>query len=159
MAVISLADHGAEQFFALARRLREADDKDLRRELYRGLNGAMKPLTAAVRQSAVDVLPRRGGLGAEIARSKMRTQRRTGAKSVGIKLIVTGTGGSMGRGRDIAALDRGKARHPLFGNRSHWYLQAVPPGWFTRPTDNSKSEVQEKLLAAMQNVADKIDRG
>jgi hypothetical protein len=160
MPVISLSDHGAEQFYALARRLKEADEKDLRRELYRGLNRAMKPLTAAVRQSAVDVLPRKGGLGAEIARSKMRTQRRTGTRSAGIKLIVTGTGaGSMGRERDIAALDRGRARHPLFGNRGHWYLQAVHPGWFSRPTDNSRPAVQEQLLIAMQDVADKIDRG
>lgn len=158
MAVISLADHGAEQFFALARRLKEADDRDLRRELYRGLNRAMKPLTTAVRQSALDVLPHRGGLGAEIAKSKMRTQRRTGAKSVGVKLIVTGPAlGSGGRGRDIAAIDRGRVRHPLFDHRSHWYMQAVTPGWFSKPTDSSKPMVQESLLLAMKDVADKIE--
>ncbi len=158
MAVVSLSEHGAEQFFALSRRLKVAGDKDLRRELYRGLNRAMKPLITEVRASALETLPKTGGLAAEIAGSKMRTQRRTGAKSVGVKLIVTGpTLGSMGRGRDIGAINRGRLRHPLFGDRHHWYLQTVTPGWFSKPTDSSGPAVREQLLVAMKTVADKIE--
>ena len=29
---------------------------------------------------------------------------------------------------DLKALNRGRLRHPLFGNRKHWYEQSIPPG-------------------------------
>ncbi len=32
---------------------------------------------------------------------------------------------------DLRSLDRGRLRHPLFGNREHWYNESVPRGWWT----------------------------
>lgn len=157
MPIVSLSGEGAEQFFALARRLKEAADKDLQRELYRGLNRAAKPLTAAVRQSALNVLPRAGKYNVTIsAETKIKLQRRTGARSVGIKLIATATTAT-GKARELVKLDQGKLRHPLFGNRGYWYAQRVTPGWFSKPTEASGPAVREQLLIAMKNVADKIE--
>lgn len=156
---VSLEVRGAEQFFELARRLREAGDRDLQRELYRGINRATKPLVGNIRQSALDVLPRSGGLAAHISTSRISTQRRTGANSVGIKVVTRPPkkGGSMGRGHDIAAMNRGRLRHPLFGNRRHWYTQTIAAGWWSIPTDRMSPQVRGQLLIAMENVKRKIE--
>ena len=157
MVASSLRVEGADQFFALARRLKEAGDKDLQRELYRGLNRAVKPLTASVRQSALETLPSQGGLNVTIATgSKVKVQRRTGARSVGIKLIATAQT-PKGRDRDLAGMDKGKLRHPLFGNRGFWYPQAIAPGWWTKPTGRAGPVVRAELLKVMEEVRRKIE--
>lgn len=152
MVASTLRVEGADQFFVLARTLKEVGDKGLQREMYRGLNRAVKPLRERVKQSAVDTLPRKGGLGALVASTtKIRVQRRTGARSVGIKLLATWPG------HDVKATDAGRLRHPLFGNRRHWYGQAVTPGWWNKPTDSSGPAVRSELLVAMDAVKRKIE--
>ena len=34
---------------------------------------------------------------------------------------------------NLAAINSGTLRHPLFGNRDYWYDTPVKPGFFTRP--------------------------
>lgn len=157
MVATSLRVEGADQFFALAKRLKEAGNKDLQNELYRGLNRAVKPITANVRASALDLLPSRGGYNVTIAtETKIKIQRRGGRRSAGIKLIATGTT-PKGKKRELGKLDRGKLRHPLFGKRHSWFDQAVPPGWWTIPTQASGPVTREYLLIAMNNVKEKIE--
>lgn len=152
MVASTLRVEGADQFFALARRLKEAGDKDLQREMYRGMNRAVKPLRERVKQSAVDTLPRKGGLGALVAsKTKIRVQRRTGVRSVGIKLLATWDG------HDVKALDAGRLRKPLFHNRRHWYSQTITPGFWTSPTGSSGPATQAQLLVAMDAVKRKIE--
>lgn len=157
MADLSLRVEGADAFFALAQRLKEAGDKDLQRELYRGLDRAVKPATEAIRASAISTLPSRGGYNVTIAADlRIRVQRRTGARSVGIKLIGTGRTNS-GKARELVKLDKGSLRKPLFGMRRHWYPQKVTPGFWTGPARGTEPQVRTRLLIAMKNVADKIE--
>jgi hypothetical protein len=59
-------------------------------------------------------------------------------------------------------LNRGKWRHPLFGNRSHWFEQSVTPGWFdktgieARPVFEAAAGVGLERAAEM--VADRVER-
>lgn len=157
MADLSLRVEGADAFFALAKRLKEAGDKDLQRELYRGLNRAVKPADEAIRASAIATLPSRGGYNTTIATDlKIRVQRRTGAKTVGIKLIGTAKTTS-GKARELVRLDEGSLRKPLFGMRRYWYPQKVTRGFWTGPARGADPQVRTRLLIAMKNVADKIE--
>lgn len=141
---------GANDFRALARRLREAGDKDLQRELYRGISRAVKPIRADIQESALATLPHRGGLGALIAKSKIRVQRRTGGATVGIRMIGSSD-------HDIAAMNRGIVRHPLFGNKKRWYRQAVVPRWWDKPTEEAGPTAREEIVKVMEDVKRKIE--
>ncbi|MGH3978085.1 MAG: hypothetical protein ACRDRZ_03625 [Pseudonocardiaceae bacterium] len=141
---------GADQFAALARRLKQAGDKELRRELYRGINRAAKPVRADIKRSALATLPTRGGLAALVAGSRIRVQRRTGGASVGIRMVGTSA-------HDIAAMNRGVVRHPLHGNRGFWFAQAVPPGWWDRPTLATAPAARDEIVSVIEHVKRKIE--
>lgn len=64
-----------------------------------------------------------------------------------------------GHSIDLARLDEGKLRHPLFGNRKHWYEQAVPPKWFTGPLEASAGEFAKGLETAVDAVKKEIEGG
>lgn len=74
----------------------------------------------------------------------------------GIRITATERGG---RKVDLSALDQGRLRHPLFGNRRHWYQQAVKPGWFTRPMEANERVVQTELQQAVDKFVDDINKG
>ena len=57
-----------------------------------------------------------------------------------------------GKSVDLNALDAGRVRHPLFGNRRHWYQQSVPAGWFTRPMEANADNVQAELQSAVREI-------
>ena len=59
---------------------------------------------------------------------------------------------SKGRSLDLRSLDGGRLRHPLFGNRGHWYSQAVTPGWFSDPMLRNSDVARRELLRAVDEV-------
>ena len=137
--------NGADQLARLAAALKEAGAKDLQRELGKGLNRAVKPLKENIRRSAEETLPQRGGLAADIAAVKLSTRRPNSKRGTGLRIV--------GRGRySLYHLDQGIVRHGA-GNRT----QAIPPGWWTKPTDDTAPAVRREVEAAMAEVAKKID--
>lgn len=145
---------GAEQLASLSKALRSVakdERKGLRRELYRGIMRATRPLKQAAQESARSTLPSSGGLAAAVARSKFKTKTAGGGANVGVRILATG-------GTDIRAMDAGRLRHPVYGNRSVWVTQSVTPGWFTRPMEAGAGRVQVEILRAMDSVADQIGR-
>lgn len=149
----SLRIEGAEQLERVARELKDLGDKDLRKELFRGFNRATKPLKAAVRASAEVRLPKRGGLNRFVASSRLSTRTRATGKNVGVR-IVAAKGDS-----DVEAIDRGRLRHPVFGNRKVWVTQQVTPGWFTAPLVAGERIVQYELLKVLDDVERGLSRG
>jgi hypothetical protein len=140
---------GAEQLAALSTKLKAAGDRELKRELSKGITQAMKPVPAAARASALKTLPRRGGLAQRVAKSQMRTVRRAGNRTAGIRL----------QAKDayrLGLLDRGFVRHPVFGNRDVWRGQRVNMGWWTTPTEAAAPLARSEVEKAMQTVANKI---
>lgn len=132
---------GAEQLLALSRALKEAGDKDLQRELSKGLNRAVKPLKAKIRESAL-TLPKRGGLAAQVAAVKLSTRRPNAKK--GLRVIGTGR-------FSLYHIDQGIIRH----GKGH-QEQATAPGWWTKPTEALAPTVRAEVEAAMDAVAKKI---
>lgn len=66
----------------------------------------------------------------------------------------------MVKGMDLWSLDRGRLRHPLFGNRRHWYQQSVKPGWWSQSLQRAADdEVKREILQALDRVAAKVTEG
>jgi hypothetical protein len=142
---------GADKLAVLAKRLKEAGDKDLQRQMYAGIARAMKPVRAAAETSLADVLPKRGGLSAAKRRQvKFRTSRRAGVRQAGVRLVAKG--GQLGR------MDRqGQFRHPVFGHEP-WVPQKIEAGWFTRPAEAAAPVARREILRALDDVARELNQ-
>jgi hypothetical protein len=140
---------GVEQLAALARQLKAAGDKGLKRELSKGIAAATKPLKVAVKQSALETLPKKGGLNVRVA---AQISPRTRRSANGVRITATGKQGA----RNLADLDRGIVRHPVFGHRGRWSVEKVRPGFWTRPLEDLAPGARQELLDAMQRVAGQI---
>ena len=86
---------GVEEFRKLAADLKSAGDKQLRKELYLGLNRSAKPLRELAQKSAADTLPSSGG---QIRKRRLVT---TGVK------VVQGKAYKARRHRTVAGYKRG----------------------------------------------------
>ena len=153
--MIDIRIEGAEQLAALAKRLKQVGDKELRRELMRGIQRSTKPLRPAVQASARSRLPQRGGLAAEVGAARVRTRTRTAGEHVGVRVEVSSPRGDI----DMRAIDRGRLRHPVFGHRDRWVTQRIDAGVISDPLEDQAPQVRREVLAAMESVAEKITRG
>lgn len=140
---------GADDLETLARRLKAAGGNELRKELLRGIRETNKSTIAEIRKSAQENLPRRGGLADLVAKGSIGTRTSPTAASAGVSI-------TRKRGR---GLNEGRLRHPLFGNRGHWFQQPVAKGWFDRPIEKDAPEIRAGLERVMRDVAAKITRG
>lgn len=142
---------GADKLAQVAKRLKEAGDKNLQRQLYAALNRAVKPVRGEMQRSLAEVLPKRGGLSAaKVRQVKFRTSRRTTGRYAGIR--VTAKGGQLGR------MDRqGQFRHPVFGHEP-WKPQNITAGWFTRPAEAAAPAARVEVLRALDDVARELDK-
>jgi hypothetical protein len=57
---------------------------------------------------------------------------------------------------DVRSLDRGRLRHPLYGNRRHWYDQKVTPGWFTKTLQRQAERVRRELIGVLTDISKKL---
>jgi len=148
---------GAEKFGKLAKALRDAGRTDLQRELYSGINRAVKPLTVGLKGSTARFLPARyAAVLSKSLRVKTR-QRPRGASGPGVYLVGSAkTKG--GKDRDLSSLNRGRLRHPLFGDRRHWFDQQVSPNWWDDPLLEGADEIRKEIVKSLDDVARKLDK-
>jgi hypothetical protein len=142
---------GADQLARLAKQLKEAGDKGLQAELGKAINRALKPVKADIKQSAATMLPKRGGLAAKVAKSRITTRRRTG-RTAGVRLVATNT-------ISLYHLDKGIIRHRKGGDIDAGKVQSTTPGWMTKPAEAAAPKVRAELVQAMDDIAKKIVRG
>lgn len=142
---------GADQLAAVTKRLKAAGEqgKGLRKQLLKEIRLAAKPLVQDVRQSAMDTLPASGGLNRQI-RKGIGVRTRAAGKSVGVRIVAKNR-------YAIKSMDKGRLRHPVFGNRDVWVAQSVPPGWFTRPVEAGADEARKGALRAINDIARKVE--
>jgi hypothetical protein len=160
MADVGVSLNGAAAFSEARKRMRGAP-REMSRELYKVMSRESKPLIQAAKTSAGVSLPSGGGKP-----SKSGGKRESVAdRVVGAKYTVKVTGGRnpitriqamerLGRSVDLASLDRGRLRHPLFGStaKGNWFDQRVPKDWFTRPMEKHGKEFDSQLAKAAQKV-------
>lgn len=143
---------GAKELEKLGRQLKEAGHGGLRRGLLAAIRKSNKPTIAKIRLSALERLPKRGGLAAEVAASKIGTRTRLTGGSVGVQIKGTGL-------RNLRTLNAGKLRKPVFGNREVWVEQDVPEGFYDDPINADKPRIQRSIQQAMHDTAKQITRG
>ena len=150
-------DHGAQEFAALARRLREAGETGLRRELYAAISDAVRPLGAEIRNAGHlrGYMPDRyaGVLAGDLS---VTTTKRTG-RDPGVQIRAQGREHK----RKVILLNKGLIQHPLFGNRKRWFTQAagMNVGFFTDPVERAAPRIRAAVVGAMDDVAQKIMKG
>lgn len=147
---MELRIEGAEKLAAVARQLRQTGNKELRKEMYRGLRQAAKPLIADARQHARDTLPKRGGLNERVARSRFRVSVRAAGRDPSVRITATGL--------DKRLDTQGRLRHPVYGNRRVWVEQKVKAHWFEIPMRAGSRHVRRELVRVVDDVAKKLSR-
>lgn len=149
-AQVRLSGARGAGFARTAEALRQAGRRTLQRELAAALQRAAEPTITAARERARQQLPRRG-LGELVAASEIKTKVRYGARP-GVTFEARGV-----NGLDVAAIDkRGFVRHPLFGNRRHWFNQRVTPRWFSGAIERRERAFYRELERAVENVAREV---
>lgn len=141
---------GADRLESVARDLKQAGATQIRKDLLKGIQRATKPMQRAAKEAARQKLPQRGGLNVFVASSKFSTSTRTAGKNPGVAIKVKKSG------HDIRAIDRGRLRHPVFGNKNVWVDQQITPGVFTETFEDGAPSVRKELLDVLEDVAKKI---
>lgn len=139
---------GAEDLSLLAKRLKDAGRNDLRKELMAGVRKSGLSTVRTIRESALENLPRRGGLAAKVAAEKATVSARYSGSAARVSL-------RRKRGRGLNA---GRLRHPVFGNTDVWVQQKVPSEWFDDPIRDAAPEIRRGIQQVMEDIAAKIAR-
>jgi hypothetical protein len=144
----------SEELVALGKRLRKTGAGELRKELLRGFRRELKPAIPLVRASAREHLPHAGGLAEQVAKSSFGVRTQLTGNSVGVRIRGTGKKGSRG----LRAMNEGRLRKPLFGDRGHWYEQSIRAGWFSDPLEARHPQYLNSVQGVMRDVAKKIGK-
>lgn len=145
-------------------------DKDIRRETFKAVNRAVKPIRDELKTSARKTLP--GDLAEWVAKPlTTRTRQAYSGKSVGITVKATVPSKMKGRGKskrrrtgtfgakaDLGAINRGRVMHPVWGRGPLVGPQMVKAGFFTDVargpvSDRAKVEIKAALEAVAQKIA------
>lgn len=150
---MSLRVTGANQLAEVGARLKESGDKGLRKELLRGINRSLKPAKAKVKEAARRDLPRGGGLNVFVASARIGSRTRVAGRNPAVFL----TGRKSGH--DLRAIDRGRVRHPVFGNREVWVNQEVKPGWWSQTLAGEVPAIRRGVIDTLDDVARRLANG
>lgn len=137
------------QLRRLAKDLEEAGAVKLKRKLYRNMNAAAKVLLEDAKREAAATLPRSGGAADRVAGASYRSRILPGKDTPGVKL----RGVEIGSAKvNLKKINRGVLRHPLFGDREHWYDTPVRPGFWDRSMERGKPKAEEAVKAAIDEM-------
>lgn len=156
MRTVDVEIRGAEGLRLVGIAVRRlGSDRTIVNEMAKEIRGAVPPIRAAVKASALANLPKRGGLNRWTASAKLTAQVRRGAQSAGVSL--RDSKGSRGKRHDLRALNDGFIRHPLWGNREHWYPQRVAPEFFQKAiVPEGVDAFRNKVVVAVDRAVEKV---
>lgn len=146
----------AEHLAALVRAINvHADPKAIRRELYRGLNSASKPVREEMKKSTADPvnLPTQGGLQALMVSRQSVIATVRGGQYAAVSIKVGGKGGfALG-----SVYRTGRVMHPTYG-RGRFVTQTagVKPRWMDPVFEAQKPEVQAAIQEAIEFIAGRV---
>lgn len=129
---------GAAQLRQLEVRLLKAGP-ELDRNVAEELKKTAPVVAGEIRKQAITHMPARHGYGRTLAKAlDFHAQ-----IFVGRGMTMTVWANGRPRRRDLPTLNRGILRHPLFGNRSHWYSQTrgVKRGFVTDGVRRSEGRI------------------
>jgi len=136
--------------------LKEAGASGLRKELLAAEHRVTGPLIANQKLSVGKYLPNR--YAAELAASERVKVSNLSGRNPAVRLRATAKT-SRGKARELSRINQGMLRHPLYGNRRHWFNQAVRPGIYDEPLEQGAPRVRAEFIEAIRTVARKIEAG
>ena len=149
MPDLSFSVKGGNRAHQLGKQLKQLGNKELEKELRRGISRSMRPATKAVRAAVPEYMP--SGYAPTLAGA---LQLRTSNLASGLR--ITGQAKGNPRPRKVTDLNSGRLRHPLFGDREHWFQQAVKPRFFDEPLEGQRDQIRGELDRVLAEVAAKI---
>jgi delta 1-pyrroline-5-carboxylate dehydrogenase len=126
-------------------RLKEAD-KELRLGFNAKVRALLAPLGIDISQSALERLPKRGGLAKRVAESKFTTRSR-----------LTSILFQMSNTFEIKDMDEGLIRHPVFGHMDRWAEQKIQPNFWTDPVTAIEPAITVGVESLIQETVRKIE--
>jgi hypothetical protein len=87
---------------------------------------------------------------------------RTSVRATTVRIVGTANVSARGKTeeRDVAAVNRGRLRHPVFGRRrAPWKTTTVVRGFVDRPINKAGDRITDAVRKARDSVADEIVRG
>lgn len=151
---------GQEKYRALSRRLREAGEKGLQRQLTRAIrqegDGALRAVQAA--WLTVDVQSSRGGGTSSGLRARVAAATRISVLQNGIRIRTESKRVDPAYGRTLTyGLDGlGSWRHPVFGNREVWESQRGQEVFY-KTLERFESRWRAGIERAMEDIARQIE--
>jgi hypothetical protein len=131
---------------------KHADAKAIRKDLYKGLNGATKGVRAQMIDAIPNALPRRGGLAEQMHGMVSGRATAKSGKYAGVSLRFSS------KGYDIRTLTGGRLRHPVYGNRGVWVEQSagVNAEAFTGEFEKQKPDMARAVNRVLGDIARKV---
>lgn len=143
---------GADKLAHTQKMLRELGDKEISRQLYRGLNRAVKPMRAAAKEGAREGIGNKHGYGEQVAAQMRVTARRRTGKNPSLRIVAKRGKSRLGR------LDKGELRHPTFGrwtSRSGASMASttrIESGWWEKALRREAPAVRREIAKTITEV-------
>lgn len=144
---------GADKLGALSDALRRYGTTGLERDLFDGISRTVKPLADAVKKSLKGYMPDR--YAEEVAATLVERAVRLAGSTPGVRLSASAKN-SRGKQRDLAKLNQGILRHPLYGDRDWWYSQDIKKGFWDEPLQEETAVVRAELVDVLDGIAKKL---
>lgn len=149
---MSIEINGADDLYRLRQELKKAGATGLWKETLKQFRVLGKVPIAKAKSNARTRLPQAGGLAADVAKSRFTTKTRTGVRTAGVRIEAKNAR------YNARTVNWGRVRHPLFGNRNHWYDQAIPRDWFYDAMMDSRPVFRAGVQRVLKQVAQDLDR-
>lgn len=154
--MLDLQVRGAAELRAAARQLR-IEDRQLRAGATRALERGVRKLRRTIPEAAKR-LP--SGYAPVIAGDvKVSTSVRLSGRDPRISVRVWAEGKPGGSHRHLEDVDKGLLAHPLFGDRKHWYRQAVRPEFASGPFNDAKPAILDEIEKDWDAMVSRVERG
>ena len=136
--------HG-EEFRRFQAKLKTLD-KDIQKAVRKEMNGTIRAVgrhvVSDVQRAAASDLPQTGGLAERVAARPVKIT--VGQRGVKVRVV----------GMDAKSAERGRLRHPVYGNRGSWVSQSIQPGWFTKQMERETPAFRRAIMEAVAKALD-----
>lgn len=148
---------GLEEFKRAALVLRETGggpggiDGDIKKMLLKELRAAGRPAALAIKAAWKAEMPQGGGLADRLGGARVGVRNRLTGKSAGTSIA------ALVPGWDLDAIETGKLRHPVYGNKKAWAGQDVPAHVAGEAFAAMEPAVQARVNLAVETVIASVE--
>src|SRR5262245_51096378 len=135
--------------------LRRASRTELTRKIVRAIDRSLTPIARAIRADVPVKMP--SGYAPTLSRSLHTDKQVRTTRNATVSLRVWARGKVIER--DVEALDDGRLRHPLYGNRHRWFTTSTPPGLVSEPWALGQDGVVRAVDEAIDEMVRELERG